>query len=168
MRNFFVAVGDLVKTKKATVRWPSAYCAISSGTSKSTIRESTQPTCPSGSRMSRQSSSTVAGFDAPFLRALTEWAWRLEQFLGGRRLQNGNFRRLIQLVKMFGFAAGIEMNVGVIASRARGFDRSALLLLRELLKSVIYRLRDQSALLDPAFGTAGCANRAKRRSRSNI
>ena len=32
---------------------------------------------------------------------------------------------------------------------------------RKFLKSVVYRLRDQSTLLDPAFCAAGCAHSGK-------
>src|SRR2546426_523958 len=45
------------------MRWPSAYCAISRGASRSTMRASTQPTWPSASRMSHQSSiGGIIGF----------------------------------------------------------------------------------------------------------
>ena len=40
----FVVVGTWFKAKKATKRWPSAYCAMSRGTSTSTMRASTHPT----------------------------------------------------------------------------------------------------------------------------
>ena len=51
--------------KKATNRWPSAYCAMSRGTSTSTMRASTHPTRPCSSRTSHQSSSTgPVGFGA--------------------------------------------------------------------------------------------------------
>jgi hypothetical protein len=49
------------------------------------------------------------------------------------------------------------MNISIVASCAGGFNGSFLLLLREFLKSVVYRLRDQGTLLDPAFGTASGA-----------
>ena len=58
-------------------------------------------------------------------------------FLGGGALQDGNFGSLVQLIEMFGFAAGVEVNVGVVARRARGLDWCVLLLLRQLLKSVV-------------------------------
>ena len=43
------------------------------------------------------------------------------------------------------------MNVGVIAGRAAGLDGNVLLLLSQLLKAIVNRLRDQRALLYPAF-----------------
>src|SRR5579863_5559196 len=52
---------------------------------------------------------------------------------------------------MFGLAAGVEVNVGVITRRASSLDRGVLNLLRQPLKSVVNRLWDQRALLDPSF-----------------
>ncbi len=58
---FFGFVLALPSTKKATKRWPSAYWAISSGTSSSTMRANTQPARFCESRTSHQSSSAGAG-----------------------------------------------------------------------------------------------------------
>src|SRR5271166_3075386 len=43
------------------MRWPSAYCAMSSGLSRSTMRSSTQPALPELVRTRYQSSITTAG-----------------------------------------------------------------------------------------------------------
>src|ERR1035438_10674084 len=55
------------------MRWPSAYCAMSSGTSRSITRSSTQPTCREGLRTRYQSSMTGLGGSASLglLAALT-------------------------------------------------------------------------------------------------
>jgi hypothetical protein len=55
---------------------------------------------------------------------------------------------------MLGFAAGFEMDVGVVASGSGGLQRIVLLLLRELLKFVVNFLRDEVALFDPALEPA--------------
>src|ERR1019366_7908930 len=46
------------------MRWPSAYCAMSRGTSRSIMRSSTQPTLPEEFRTRYQSSMTGLGGSA--------------------------------------------------------------------------------------------------------
>src|SRR5207248_211300 len=51
----------LFNTYAATMRWPSAYCATSIGTSTSSMRPSTQPVRPDELRTSHQSSRSGGG-----------------------------------------------------------------------------------------------------------
>src|SRR5258708_39084360 len=53
---------------------------------------------------------------------------------------------------MFGFTSRFEVNVSVVAGCPGSVGRDALLLLRQLLKAFVNRLRHQRALLHPAFG----------------
>src|SRR5450755_392952 len=48
------------------MRWPSAYCAMSSGTSRSIMRRSTQPTWPDEFRTMYQSSIAGLGGTTTF------------------------------------------------------------------------------------------------------
>ena len=59
---------------------------------------------------------------------------------------------------MLGLAARVEVNVGVVSRRAGRLNRSVLLLLRQLLKSIVDRLRDKRALFYPALRAAGRAD----------
>ena len=106
--------------------------------------------------MSHQSSMMgITALDDSSLPALAGLAIAPgSSLLGGGAFQNGNFGSLIELIEMLGLPAGIEVDVGVIARGAGGLYRSALLLLGQFLKSVVNLLRNQRALLYPAFRAA--------------
>src|SRR5271166_5468036 len=53
------------------MRWPSAYCAMSSGISRSNMRSNTQPTRPEELRTRYQSSITGLGGSASFVLLAT-------------------------------------------------------------------------------------------------
>jgi hypothetical protein len=62
---------------------------------------------------------------------------------------------------MFGFAAGRNVQVGLIAQDARSLNWIVLVVLTQLLQAVESFLVDQEPLLDPAFDATGGANTGK-------
>src|SRR5262252_5738386 len=56
---------------------------------------------------------------------------------------------------MFSVAAGLDVEVGIVARGPGCLDWVALRLLYQLLESIEDRLRNQGALLNPAFCSAG-------------
>ena len=82
LRDFLVSILNLIQHENATMRWPSAYCAMSSGTSRSTMRASTQPTRLWESRTSHQSSITGTGSFFVFVFAVLIFIF-IVIFIGG-------------------------------------------------------------------------------------
>ena len=59
---------------------------------------------------------------------------------------------------MFGFAAGFDVQIGVIARCPRGLHRIVLIIRGQLLDLIVDLLADQVALLDPSSDASGGAD----------
>lgn len=77
------------------------------------------------------------------------------RLLGCAPLQQRQLFSRRNLIEVFGFAAGFDVQIGVIAGCSLGLHRIVLIIRGQLLDLIVDLLADQVALLDPA-GDAGC------------
>jgi hypothetical protein len=72
---------------------------------------------------------------------------------GGGALEDGNLGSGCELIKMFGFASGRDVKVGLVAEHAWSLHWIIFIVGGELLETVVGFLIDEVSLLDPALDT---------------